>query len=80
MGHGFVATRNIEAGEVVLRNKPSSAVLDDDVLLTHCSGCMQRCEESVTCPGCTVVVFCSTCQATAVMSDHEHGECESLRK
>jgi hypothetical protein len=82
MGRGFVALRNIEAGEVVLRNKPSSAVLDDDLLFSHCSACMQCCKETSTiCSGCNAVVFCPVCKSSpGIMREHKEGECDSLRK
>ncbi|KAM3966739.1 SET and MYND domain containing, class 4, member 3 [Aphomia sociella] len=77
-GRFATATRDIEAGEILLVEKPYSGVLLYEYSLTHCQNCYLKCPIPLACPTCPNVIFCSDkCLEVAQNSYHGY-ECHIL--
>ncbi|XP_047035670.1 SET and MYND domain-containing protein 4 [Helicoverpa zea] len=77
-GRYATATKDIEAGEILLVEKPHSGVLLAEYSSTHCQNCFIKCPIPLPCPKCPNVVFCSDkCLETAQKSYHGF-ECHIL--
>ncbi|XP_065058913.1 SET and MYND domain-containing protein 4-like isoform X1 [Rhopilema esculentum] len=77
-GRHAIATREIDAGELIIFEKPYAAVLFHENRLTHCYHCFKRCKTLIGCPTCSFVGFCDfACKDLAVQSYHEC-ECKFL--
>ncbi|KAL0896024.1 hypothetical protein ABMA27_012009 [Loxostege sticticalis] len=77
-GRFATATRDIEAGEMLLVEKPHSGVLLGEYSKTHCQNCFMKCPIPHPCPKCPNVLFCSEkCLETALKSYHAY-ECHIL--
>ena len=79
VGRHVVATRNIEAGEVVFNEAPIVSVLcpEEDATTEACSVCFAyiRDDAPMPCPTCSQTVFCSlTCRRKALDTHHRY-EC-----
>ncbi|CAH8503382.1 unnamed protein product [Schistosoma turkestanicum] len=58
-GWHFVATRNIQPGELLILDTPYACRLHYDRLLLNCYRCSKRCINLIPCRNCTQVGFCS---------------------
>ncbi|XP_014486634.1 PREDICTED: SET and MYND domain-containing protein 4-like [Dinoponera quadriceps] len=58
-GRHVVAARNIDAGEVLVVEKPYSLLLTQQKRLTHCSNCLKVCWATIPCKNCTYTLYCS---------------------
>lgn len=58
-GRHVVATRNIDAGEVIVVEKPYSLLLLSENRLTHCSNCLKNSWTAIPCKYCTYAMYCS---------------------
>ncbi|KAJ0180971.1 hypothetical protein K1T71_003056 [Dendrolimus kikuchii] len=77
-GRFATANMDIEAGEILLVEKPHSGVLLGEYSKTHCQNCFIKCPIPLPCPRCPNVVFCSEkCLETAQKSYHGY-ECHIL--
>ncbi|KAG7303944.1 hypothetical protein JYU34_010858 [Plutella xylostella] len=77
-GRFATANRDIQAGEVLLVEKPYSGVLLAEYAKTHCQNCFIPCPIPVVCPNCPNVIFCSEkCLDAAQKSYHKY-ECKIL--
>lgn len=82
LGNGLAATRDLEAGDVIIRiAKPFLIVVENAALDRVCSECLFESENGLKrCTGCKVVQYCSTaCQAAAWKAIHKE-ECKIYRK
>ncbi len=75
VGRHVVATRNIEAGEVIFNEEPIVAVLcpEEDATTESCADCFAYIKDDapIPCPTCSKVVFCSLkCRRKALESYH----------
>lgn len=80
-GRFLVASRDIEAGQVVLRAEPYAAVPDSAHRLSHCLHCLNPVKDQFrACPGCQSVCYCSSDCASRDQDAHTAlGECDFLR-
>ncbi|XP_026323810.1 SET and MYND domain-containing protein 4 [Hyposmocoma kahamanoa] len=77
-GRFATATRDIEAGEILLIERPHSGVLLGEYTKTHCQNCFIKCPIPLPCPNCPNVIFCSDkCLEIAQKSYHAY-ECHIL--
>ena len=58
-GRHAVATRDINAGELIVFEEAFASVLFEEHRLTHCHHCFKRCRTLMGCSSCTFVGFCS---------------------
>ncbi|XP_014472145.1 PREDICTED: SET and MYND domain-containing protein 4-like, partial [Dinoponera quadriceps] len=58
-GRHVVAARNIDAGEVLVVEKPYSLLLTQQMRLTHCSNCVKICWATIPCKNCSYTLYCS---------------------
>ncbi|BES93949.1 set and mynd domain-containing protein [Nesidiocoris tenuis] len=73
------ANSHIQSGNVILIEKPHSAVLLPENSKTHCFQCLKRVYIAEPCPGCADVIYCSSqCQKVASKSHHKF-ECKILK-
>ena len=73
-GRYVVATRDINAGEVIIKDPSAAAVLNLPYLKSNCSNCLRAVIAGVPCPRCSQVIFCSTqCLDSAWFHDTECG-------
>ncbi|TGZ59918.1 hypothetical protein CRM22_008811 [Opisthorchis felineus] len=69
-GWHLQASRNIEAGEVILIEKPYARRLCKSFHLKHCYQCFKRCLNLLPCRKCSEVGFCSTeCEKASWLPD-----------
>ncbi|XP_060525878.1 SET and MYND domain-containing protein 4-like [Cylas formicarius] len=65
------ATEDIPAGAIIVEENPSCSVVDGEHTLSNCQYCLTSVDQPIACPGCAVVVFCSThCEKMANKSFH----------
>ncbi|XP_068628489.1 SET and MYND domain-containing protein 4-like [Battus philenor] len=77
-GRYATATRDIQAGESLLIEKPFSGVLLGEYSKTHCQHCFTKCFIPLPCPKCPNVIFCSEkCSDVAQKTYHRY-ECHFL--
>lgn len=77
-GRFATASRDIEAGEILLVERPHSGVLLGEFSKSHCQNCFIRCLIPLACPKCPNAVFCSDkCSEVAQKSYHAY-ECHIL--
>ncbi|KAI5633459.1 SET domain-containing protein [Phthorimaea operculella] len=77
-GRFATATRDIQAGETLLVERPHSGVLLAEYARTHCQNCFVQCPIPLVCPNCPNVIFCSEkCLDTALKTYHGY-ECPIL--
>ncbi|XP_046968882.1 SET and MYND domain-containing protein 4 [Vanessa cardui] len=77
-GRFATASKDIQAGEILLVEKPHSGVLLGEFCKTHCQNCFMKCPIPIPCPKCPNVIFCSDkCLKTAIQSYHGY-ECHIL--
>lgn len=70
-GRHAVATREINAGELILFEKAYASILFKENRLTHCHHCFKRCKTLIGCFSCNFVGFCSDkCRDLAVVKYH----------
>lgn len=80
-GRDLVATRRIDAGDVVLTVAPFGIVPNDAFMLTVCCGCLQHCSLELRCKGCAAVLLCADCAVPGHRNALLHAdECASLRQ
>ena len=80
-GRDLVATRRIDAGDVVLTVAPFGIVPHDAFMLTVCCGCLQPCPLQRRCQGCAAVLLCADCATAGHRNALLHAdECASLRQ
>lgn len=83
LGNGLAATKDLEAGELIIRiNEPFVTVVEKDALDRFCSYCMLENETSLLkrCTGCKVVRYCSPkCQKLDWKMIHKN-ECPLLTR
>ncbi|XP_032670457.1 SET and MYND domain-containing protein 4 isoform X2 [Odontomachus brunneus] len=58
-GRHVIAARNIDAGEVVVVEKPYSLLLSQENTLSHCSNCLKNSLAPIPCKYCTYSLYCS---------------------
>ena len=58
-GRHAVATRDIDAGELIIFEKAFCSVLFKENRLTHCYHCLTRCKTLIGCFSCNFIGFCS---------------------
>ena len=58
-GRHAVATRDIDAGELIIFEEAFCSVLFQENRLTHCYHCLKRCKTLVGCFSCNYIGFCS---------------------
>lgn len=77
-GRFATATRDIEAGEILLVESPHSGALLNEYCRTHCHNCYVKCPIPIPCPTCPNVIFCSDkCLEVAQKTYHAY-ECHIL--
>ena len=72
-GRTLVASEDLAAGTVVLRNAPSAIAVNDAFCDLHCTFCLQR--AATRCTGCSLASFCKHCAADAVRQQQHKWEC-----
>lgn len=58
-GRHVIAARDINAGEVLVVEKPYALLLSNDNTLTHCSNCLKVCWSTIPCKYCIYAMYCS---------------------
>ncbi|XP_019698178.2 SET and MYND domain-containing protein 4 [Harpegnathos saltator] len=58
-GRHIVATRNIDAGEIIVTEKCYSSMLLQSNLMSHCSNCLKVYLATIPCKYCTYAMYCS---------------------
>lgn len=72
LGRHLIARRNIDAGEVLIVEKPYAAYLDPKNIYSHCSHCFLRVWDSIPCEYCTHAMYCSEkCRSEAWEQYHD---------
>lgn len=75
LGRHFVATRDINVGEVLIVEKPYMQYLSQENQYTHCSYCMTFVMTGIPCDNCVQTVYCSqSCKKNAWVEFHQR-EC-----
>lgn len=77
-GRFATATRNIDAGEILLIEKPYSGVLLAEYAKTHCQNCFVKCSIPLPCPKCPNVIFCSDKCLDVALKTYHSFECSIL--
>ncbi|CAG0918930.1 unnamed protein product [Notodromas monacha] len=76
-GRFYVATRQIQPGEIVLVEKPYAVVLFAENWSTHCQYCADVVKNGIPCSKCATVIFCSeSCRKKA--KRYHSVECEHM--
>lgn len=71
-GKHLVTNRNINAGEILIVEKPYSAILSPDRYYTNCSHCLVRTWTSIPCETCIYTTYCSEkCRSEAWQEYHD---------
>ena len=78
LGRHAVATRDIQAGELVLFEKPYSSILFENYRLTHCHHCLKRCKTMIGCSKCSFVGFCDEWCKDKALKNYHTIECPIL--
>ncbi|KAL1918701.1 uncharacterized protein VTP21DRAFT_2723 [Calcarisporiella thermophila] len=74
-GRGIVTRKRLTRGDVVLRELPYAAVVDDENLTRNCSRCFQSASKMYRCSSCKVLHYCSKkCQLEEWSAFHKE-EC-----
>ena len=79
-GRYMVAKQKISPGDVLMVDRPYITSLFRPFSQSHCNLCFKRLQEgcSVSCPGCSAVLYCSMeCQETNYREGHRY-ECGLL--
>jgi len=75
MGRYVEASSTVEAGEIIIEEKPFASMLRNDSRKTHCSNCYKRMKEEkeiIACQRCNVATFCSKkCCEEATIEFHQ---------
>lgn len=80
-GRHAVCSTQIEAGEIILEQRPYASVLSKAHAITHCHNCLKRTNVPIACDFCRDIVFCSQiCKDLAVFHKYECGLLESIWK
>lgn len=80
-GRHAMCHQKIEAGEIILSERPYASVLSKAHNFTHCQNCLRRTSVPVSCDSCRDVVFCSwSCKDCADFHKYECGILESIWK
>ncbi|CAG9759713.1 unnamed protein product [Ceutorhynchus assimilis] len=77
-GRHVVATKNIEAGEIISIEKPYAVAIGTkpSQRFLHCHECLETCFNLIPCPGCRTALYCSEkCRDTAREFYH-YSECD----
>ncbi|XP_069195439.1 SET and MYND domain-containing protein 4 [Procambarus clarkii] len=77
-GRYLVAARHIPAGQVLLAERPYSAVLMANKCGTHCTHCYHRLVAPVPCRWCSGVAFCSPRCRDLASATYHRWECKFL--
>ncbi|KAK8724183.1 hypothetical protein OTU49_011256 [Cherax quadricarinatus] len=77
-GRYLVARGPIPAGQVLIAERPYSAVLMDDKCGSHCIHCYHRLVAPVPCPWCSGVAFCSPRCRDLALATYHRWECKFL--
>jgi hypothetical protein len=72
-GRTLIATADLPAGTVVLRNAPLVVAVNDAFCDLHCSFCLQR--STTKCAGCGFASFCAGCAANSEHMQRHEWEC-----
>lgn len=78
-GRYLVANKDIKPGDVIAVEKAYSKVVHfGNFLQTYCTDCLARCLTPLPCPGCSLVIFCSSACRTRALGSYHATECEFL--
>ncbi|XP_063899932.1 uncharacterized protein LOC135119447 [Zophobas morio] len=75
-GRHVTTTRDIEISEVVLVDKPYTAVLTQDNYI-YCSECLKVCYNLISCDACAKALYCSTYCKFVASKTHKYECCLS---
>lgn len=80
-GRHAVCHQKMEAGEVILSERPYASALSKAHNFTHCQNCLKRTTVPVSCDTCRDIIFCSrSCKDRASFHKYECGILESIWK
>ncbi|XP_011493877.1 PREDICTED: SET and MYND domain-containing protein 4-like [Ceratosolen solmsi marchali] len=72
LGKHLVANRDIDAGEILINEKPYTSFLSHQNIYTHCSYCFVRAWNSIPCEHCPLAMYCSKeCRSRAWKQYHD---------
>ena len=78
-GRGLYLTRDVEAGQLLMVEKPYMSVVLNNYSPSHCNYCCSRCFSGIPCRHCVDVVYCSEqCRMNAHRDNHQT-ECGLLQ-
>ena len=77
-GRHAVATRDINAGELIVFEEAFASVLFEEYRLTHCHHCFGRCRTLMGCSSCDFVGFCSEKCRDLAYSKYHLVECNFI--
>ncbi|XP_065216551.1 SET and MYND domain-containing protein 4-like [Planococcus citri] len=78
MGRHFVATEDIEPGEILVVEKPYASILLPESYLSHCSNCFIRNLAMIPCEKCSQLMFCNEKCRSESMTRYHMTECDIL--
>nr|XP_054749304.1 SET and MYND domain-containing protein 4-like [Lytechinus pictus] len=73
-GRYLEATRDIEAGELLIKDKPYAAIILKEEENSYCHHCFVPCSP-IPCPSCTYARYCSSECRAACLSQYHFVEC-----
>ena len=77
-GRGLVASKDINAGDILIVEKPFASNVLKSFGRSHCHECCRRVVSSIPCYNCRCVVYCSeTCREISWNNQHKY-ECDVL--
>ncbi|KOC68566.1 SET and MYND domain-containing protein 4 [Habropoda laboriosa] len=74
-GRHVIASRNIDAGEVLVIEKPYTSLLTFENRHTHCSNCLEVCWALIPCDHCIYAMYCSEECKTSEWEKYHDMEC-----
>ena len=77
-GRHAIATRNINAGELIIFEQAYSSVLFAENRLSHCHHCFKRCQTLIGCFSCNSVGFCSDACRNLALQKYHSTECQFI--
>lgn len=77
-GRHLLAQHKINAGDVLIVEKPYAAILLPDSSLTHCHNCFVKVSSPFPCPFCCSVQYCSQNCREIAWNSHHRVECRYM--
>ena len=77
-GRNIVTTRKVNAGEILIAEKPYATMLSTDEIYFHCSQCLQVSWALIPCDKCIYAMYCSQNCKKAAWQQYHDVECNIL--